>query len=460
MKGILKNSSSAKGYLVLSQHDNAPSPTVEIPATPGSYDDEHDGWAETPTSPEFEKAHDKDRRWYARILRRINTWADRQPRIVRLKEIADANYGMLLIMLSQFFFSFMNLGVKILNTLEKPVPTMELIIVRMVITFLCCVSYMVLRKVPDPFLGPKGVRLLLVARGLFGFFGLFGVYYSLQYLSLADATTLTFLGPLATAISGRIFLKEAYSKREACAAICSLLGVILIARPPFLFGHSELPGAGAHEGVGGETGAVLATTAQRLRAVGASLIGVCLGSLAQCAIRAIGTKAHAMHSMTFFSLWCVIVSSTSMTTLDIHMMVPQRWEWGAVLVFIGLCGFFAQTLVTIGLQRETAARGAMGVYIQVIIAGFLEYMFFGVVPTLLSLVGAGIIIACAVFIVMTKKVEKKIARIDTAVEEGLLARRDSHESGSEEGSEGEVVKLESISHEGVAQGAIQVVMRA
>ena len=67
-------------------------------------------------------------------------------------------------------------------------------------------------KIPDPFLGPKGVRMLLLTRGFSGlvlrhilsnianitiparsFFGLFGIYYSLQYLSLSDATVLTYV---------------------------------------------------------------------------------------------------------------------------------------------------------------------------------------------------------------------------------------------------------------------------
>ena len=60
--------------------------------------------------------------------------------------------------------------------------------------------------------------------------------------------------PLTTALAGGIFLKEGYSIKQAAAAgesvilnfleslltgtslVCSLVGVVLIARPPFLFG--------------------------------------------------------------------------------------------------------------------------------------------------------------------------------------------------------------------------------
>ena len=98
------------------------------------------------------------------------------------------------------------------------------------------------------------------------FFGLFGVYYSLQYLSLSDATVLTFLAPMFTCVTGAVILKEDFHWKQAVAGcefpiswqsaythvftfkcswsnilfgsiVCSLLGVVLIARPDFLFGH-------------------------------------------------------------------------------------------------------------------------------------------------------------------------------------------------------------------------------
>ena len=49
------------------------------------------------------------------------------------------------------------------------------------------------------------------------FFGLFGVYYSLEYLSLSDSTVLTFLVPMCTALAGALFLGEKFSCREVFA---------------------------------------------------------------------------------------------------------------------------------------------------------------------------------------------------------------------------------------------------
>ena len=88
------------------------------------------------------------------------------------------------------------------------------------------------------------------------FFTVCGTYFSLQHLSVSDATALAFISPILTGFSGVVFLKETLSLKETfagcmcskiiCTAIaihgilvCSFFGVILIARPQFLFGSSN-----------------------------------------------------------------------------------------------------------------------------------------------------------------------------------------------------------------------------
>jgi drug/metabolite transporter (DMT)-like permease len=43
------------------------------------------------------------------------------------------------------------------------------------------------------------------------------MYYSLQYLSLSDATAITFLSPSVTAVVGYLLLDEPFSKKNAVA---------------------------------------------------------------------------------------------------------------------------------------------------------------------------------------------------------------------------------------------------
>ena|SRR5258708_27587113 len=48
----------------------------------------------------------------------------------------------------------------------------------------------------------------------FSFIGLSGLYFSLEHLSVSDATMLTFITPILLGFSGAIFLKEPVSLKE------------------------------------------------------------------------------------------------------------------------------------------------------------------------------------------------------------------------------------------------------
>ncbi|CAL1702543.1 unnamed protein product [Somion occarium] len=385
-----------------------------------------------------------------RGTRRLKVPTPLQSLYLGTKETIQNNTGMLLVAASQVFFSLMNVAVKKLNSLDNPVPALELIIVRMGITWICCVSYMMIAKVPDPFLGPKGVRLLLALRGFVGFFGLFGVYYSLQYLSLSDATVLTFLAPMFTCVTGALILKEDFHWKQAVAGLCSLFGVVLIARPDFIFGHRKHDGI-THlvEGVDldlNPTDGVPPT--QRLVAVGVALIGVCGATGAYTTIRAIGKRAHPMHNLVSFSTQCVIVATIAMLVLHTPIVLPTQLDFAAMLVMIGLFGFCAQFLLTLGLQRETASRGTMAVYIQIIFATAFEKIFFHTTPSPLSIIGTIIIMSSAVYVAVTKNSSGSMKRAqlqaamleDITLEEGLLANQE----GDDESDGQKAIPLQDV----------------
>lgn len=67
------------------------------------------------------------------------------------------------------------------------------------------------------------------------FIALFGMYYSLQYLSLSDATVLSFLSPLTTAIAGALVLKESFTRKEAFAGS----EFVIIISPPLILNREQ-----------------------------------------------------------------------------------------------------------------------------------------------------------------------------------------------------------------------------
>ncbi|KNZ78952.1 hypothetical protein J132_08177 [Termitomyces sp. J132] len=324
----------------------------------------------------------------------------------------------------------MNVAVKILNSIDPPVPTLELIAIRMFITYVFSLIYMLITKVPDPWLGPKGIRLLLVFRGFSGFFGLLGIYYSLQYLSLSDATVLTFLSPLCTGIAGAIFLKERYTMGQALASLCSLVGVVLIARPTFLLKEISPSNFIINEYdlsfLQGDLEKV--TPQQRLIAVCVATLGVLGATGAYTSIAAMGKRAHPLHAMLSFSSQSVIAAVIGIVIQRTPVVIPTRVDWIAMLIMIGVFGFIAQTLLTMGLQRETAGRGSIAIYTQIVFAGILERTFFETEYSFLSVTGTFIIITSALCVGLTKqhaqkaktKTNIRLSGSESDLEQGLL----------------------------------------
>jgi drug/metabolite transporter (DMT)-like permease len=165
-------------------------------------------------------------------------------------DVVDQNMGLLLVAVSQLFFSAMGISAKyFLSTTGLSVVT--LIFVRMAITSIFCTITLLFLKNPYPFLGPPEMRRLLLLRGTFGFVGLLSSYQSLKGLSVSDSMTIQYLTPALTGVLGWVLLGEKLKGREVGVGVACLVGVVLVSRPPFIFGKieevvpgSERPGMG------------------------------------------------------------------------------------------------------------------------------------------------------------------------------------------------------------------------
>lgn len=271
-----------------------------------------------------------------------------------------------------------------------PLSALQILFARQSITSLGCLLWMYFRSVPSAPFGAPGIRLLLAARGVSGFFGVFGIYYSLGYLGLSDATVITFLSPVVATYACSVIpaLREPFSRAELGAGVVSLLGVVMIARPG---------------GGGGEPGV---TPRQRAIAVGVALFGVLGAASAYTTIRWIGKRAHPLVSVFYFSAWCTVVSFVGLMVLPGvgGVMWPQgRVQWG-LLGGIGVTGFVMQFLLTSGLQREKAGRGTNMLYTQMLFALMWEKLVWGTTPVPWSWAGSVLILGSAVWVGTRKRV--------------------------------------------------------
>jgi drug/metabolite transporter (DMT)-like permease len=249
---------------------------------------------------------------------------------------------------------------------------------------------------------------LLVLRGLAGFFGLYGAYVSVQYLSLSDATVLTFITPILTGFSGAVFLREPLSLKETLAALCSFLGVVFISRPQFLFDSPQ-----------GFLDPSEVMPAQRMLSVIAALIGVLGVIVSFLTLRAIGERAHILHPVASFSSQCVLVSTLCIIIFKVPLVIPTRTLGLAMLLLNTIFGIFAQVLLTIGLQYETAGRGALAIYTSIIFALVFEFTIFQTTPSAHSIIGSLMIVSSAIYTTLTKKTVIKPAT-DSSSKRSLL----------------------------------------
>ncbi|KAF2266668.1 hypothetical protein CC78DRAFT_491552 [Lojkania enalia] len=341
------------------------------------------------------------------------------------------NKGLALVMISQMFGTLMNVTTRLLEIEGndgKGLHPFQILFARMSITVICSSFYMWYKKTEHFPFGMKEVRPLLVARGLTGFFGVFGMYYSLLYLPLADATVITFLAPSISCWACSYLIKEPFTRMEQIAAYISLFGVVLIARPVSLFSsltHSSEPAlpTSGDSGVAPfptnatQTSPQLAsdydkvTPTQRASAVGVAMLGVLGAAGAYTTIRWIGKRAHPLISVNYFATWCTIVSVGMMLVLPgVGFLLPKGFKEWCYLLFLGICGFVMQFLLAAGLQYEKSSRATNMVYTQMLFALTFDKLVWGTTPGALSIIGSSLILGSAIYVAMHKEDNKKDGR--------------------------------------------------
>ncbi|KAI9762026.1 MAG: hypothetical protein M4579_000662 [Chaenotheca gracillima] len=312
----------------------------------------------------------------------------------------------------------------------------QILFARMSITALLSSIYMWMSKVPHFPFGEKGIRWLLVARSAGGFFGVFGLYYSLVYLPLAEATVITFMSPMLTCWACSLLLHEPFSRKEQLAALVSIFGVLLIAKPDSLFsGPGEPPSSSPDVGTirrqDSPAEAAPVSSAQRIGAVAVALLGVVGSACAYTSIRWIGNRAHPLISVNWYAAVCTIISTFSLLLIpSIGFELPANLKEWALLLFLGTCGFLLQFMLTAGLQDDNSSRATNMMYFQMVFALGLDKLIWGTIPGWVSIVGGALILGSTIFVAVRTNSNKPVAqKPETSDEEfGLVRAFDEDDS--------------------------------
>ncbi len=259
-----------------------------------------------------------------------------------------------------FFFSLMSAFAKLAG---GRLPTQEIVLIRgLVVTGL---TYFALRRRN---ISPWGTeRGLLLLRGLLGYAALSCFLWAVMRLPLADTTVIHFTNPVFTALLAAVFLGEVLKRKEMLLVGLALVGVVVVARPSFIFGG----GSGLNS-----------------VAVAAALSGAVLSAAAYVTARRL-TRTHDT-LVIVFAFAAVSVVGSAPATLPVFVM-PEGAEWGFLLA-VGLAAQGGQVFVTKALEVERAGRVMAVGYLQIVFAAVWGFLAFQEVPDYWTATGAAIII--------------------------------------------------------------------
>ncbi|KAI1864626.1 hypothetical protein JX265_008350 [Neoarthrinium moseri] len=285
-----------------------------------------------------------------------------------LQETWAQNKGVLLVFLSMFFAASMDLAVRMLETDRMhPIHAMPILFLRHVMTAVCIVAYgYLMRSVPDHPFGTHQLRGILIIRGTAGFIAVSGIYFSLLYLPLAEATVLTFLAPIVTCYAiNNIFRDEAFSLMQQLACVISFLGVVLVAMNSSdedIWRHradAQYDRAGVLKVHKVETRPIL--NHARMLGIIAALLGVVGQAGGMVTIRMIGPRVHPLISMNYSSLASIVFCGLGLLLLPgVPFTLPATpLQWILLFVVTG-CGFLFQLLLTEGLSYGAGLKGTGG----------------------------------------------------------------------------------------------------
>ncbi|XP_022215966.2 solute carrier family 35 member G1 [Drosophila obscura] len=302
----------------------------------------------------------------------------------RLKTRVNCPYlGIILATLSSLFFSLCSVIVKGLVDVNP----MELAAFRFVGVLLPTIPILIYTRQP---VFPEGKRVILLMRCFMGTTGLMLSFYAFRHMPLADASVIIFSTPVFVAIFARAFLKEPCTMFNVITINITLVGVVLITRPPFVFGDTSPP----------QDGTQLTGRPYDIWGPVAAFSSTLFGANVYILLRAL-KNLHFSVIMTNFgatALVYTLIVSASIGAVCWPSCGRDRW----LVVVLGVFSFLGQILLTLSLQIEQAGPVAIARCVDIVFAFIWQIIFFGETPNGYSLFGALMVISSVILTALKK----------------------------------------------------------
>lgn len=136
--------------------------------------------------------------------------------------------GILFMILSSMAFAMMQI---LIALTAKRIPVFEQMLFRNLIT--TGIAYAAIRRKKVPLFGKKENRKMLLIRSVFGFLGMFCLFYATSVGNQGEVAILSKLSPFVVIFCAMFFLKEKPKNYQVAALIIALAGASITATPKF-----------------------------------------------------------------------------------------------------------------------------------------------------------------------------------------------------------------------------------
>jgi len=218
-------------------------------------------------------------------------------------------------------------------------------------------------------------------RGFVGTAAMGLMFAGLGLLPLPEVTALGYTAPLLTVVFAAMFLDERVGLFRVGAVALGLVGVLIVLAPRL----STLTGE----------------TVQTTQAVGAVMVlmGATCAALAQIYIRKLVATEQTSAIVFYFSATSTLLS---LLTIPFGWTIPGGTET-VYLILAGLIGGIAQIFLTSAYRFADASVVAPFDYASMLFALAIGYVIFDEVPTGPMLLGAVLVIAAGIIIILRER---------------------------------------------------------
>ena len=284
--------------------------------------------------------------------------------------------GITLKLISALAFTLMSAGIKSISTRY---PTGEIVFIRSFFAMIPLLIWLAWRAELPAALKTSNLRGHL-KRGIMGSTGMFCAFAGLQFLPLSEAVAIGYAAPLAVVVLAALVLKERVRIYRWSAVTIGFVGVLIMLSPHL--------GAGTHP-VGGNA------------AVGAALglAGAFCSAFASVEVRLL-TATERTGAIVFYFM--LLTSLLGLTTILLGWHIPDLKD-AVMMVMIGILGGLGQILIVQAYRYGDASLIAPFEYSTMLWAVAIGWFWFGEWPAVTILIGATIVIASGIYVILRER---------------------------------------------------------